>query len=356
MSPEEIRKLLSGYATGSLDAGERHALFEAALEDQELFDLLAKEEALREVMADSSVRPQLLDALGPVRARLAERAWRWLRRPAGLALLGGTAALLIMGVVVLHEMRKARREPLLAEEIEPKRAPSPAAAAPVPVTPPAKFASPPKPAAKEAAVAREKVQPLAAPATPPPANTPEPSPPRPPDGSLAAPPLAQPRDLAASRQDAVSAMQAPAPVAGAQGRIGPGMDQFAKKLPTAPPAATNPPIQYTLLVKDADGIYSPAPSGSVFHTGDSVRLQVASREAGFVYLLLRTGDGWSLVASQTVAGDQRYELPASGELHSSAQAQMELRLVFSRESQDTRSDALASVAGGRFLPITLEFR
>jgi hypothetical protein len=42
MSREEIQKLIGGYATGSLTAGEQQALFEAALEDQELFDELAR--------------------------------------------------------------------------------------------------------------------------------------------------------------------------------------------------------------------------------------------------------------------------------------------------------------------------
>src|ERR1019366_478681 len=38
MSPEDIKKLLGGYATGTLTAEERQGLFAAALEDQEMFD------------------------------------------------------------------------------------------------------------------------------------------------------------------------------------------------------------------------------------------------------------------------------------------------------------------------------
>ncbi len=40
MTQDEIRRLLGGYATNTLTDGERTALFEAALEDQELFDAL----------------------------------------------------------------------------------------------------------------------------------------------------------------------------------------------------------------------------------------------------------------------------------------------------------------------------
>jgi len=46
--PDEIRRLLGGYATGTLTDDERTLLFSAALEDQSLFDALADEEALRE--------------------------------------------------------------------------------------------------------------------------------------------------------------------------------------------------------------------------------------------------------------------------------------------------------------------
>ena len=68
MSREEIQKLLGGYATDTLSEAERRALFEAALEDQELFDALAKEDALRDVLRDPSARQQLIAALGPARA------------------------------------------------------------------------------------------------------------------------------------------------------------------------------------------------------------------------------------------------------------------------------------------------
>jgi len=62
MIRDDIRKLLGGYATGTLTPEERQALFEAALADQELFDALAREEALREAMADPAARAQLLAA------------------------------------------------------------------------------------------------------------------------------------------------------------------------------------------------------------------------------------------------------------------------------------------------------
>ena len=76
MSPKEIQKLLGGYATDTLSAAERSALFAAALEDQELFDALAKEHALREVLEDPASRQQLIAALGPSRDTLAARSFQ----------------------------------------------------------------------------------------------------------------------------------------------------------------------------------------------------------------------------------------------------------------------------------------
>jgi hypothetical protein len=73
--PGDRKKLLGGYATGTLTAEERQALFEAALEDQGLFDALAREEALREVLVDGVARARLLAALEGQRAPWWRRAW-----------------------------------------------------------------------------------------------------------------------------------------------------------------------------------------------------------------------------------------------------------------------------------------
>jgi hypothetical protein len=61
--PDEVRKLLGGYATGTLTEEERSLLFSAALQDQELFDALADEEVLRELLAEPATRQTLLEQL-----------------------------------------------------------------------------------------------------------------------------------------------------------------------------------------------------------------------------------------------------------------------------------------------------
>jgi hypothetical protein len=125
MNREEIQKLLGGYATDTLSEAERRALFEAALEDQDLFDALAKEQVLRDVLHDSSARQQLIQALGPARESLP-----WWRRPAVLAMAGGMAALLIVaGIVLLRTRPAARQEVIVAKAIAPPSAPPPVATA-----------------------------------------------------------------------------------------------------------------------------------------------------------------------------------------------------------------------------------
>jgi len=91
MSKDEARKLLGGYATGSLTEAERTALFQAALEDQELFDDLAGEQVLKEVLDEPGVRQRLIAVLEPPRKH---RVWLWATAAATVA----TA--IVIGVVV----------------------------------------------------------------------------------------------------------------------------------------------------------------------------------------------------------------------------------------------------------------
>jgi len=68
MNRDEIRKLLGGYATGTLTAAEQKLLFEAALDDQELFEELEREQALKEMLEQPGARSRLISALEPAEA------------------------------------------------------------------------------------------------------------------------------------------------------------------------------------------------------------------------------------------------------------------------------------------------
>ncbi len=120
MSPEDIRKLLGGYATGTLTTEEEEALFAAALEDQELFDALAREQSLRDLLRDPAARAELLGALdGP--ATRPGGFWQWVRRPmvAGLA-TAGVAAIAIVAVWQGTRLASVRRQaqPVMVAELK----------------------------------------------------------------------------------------------------------------------------------------------------------------------------------------------------------------------------------------------
>jgi len=97
MSREDIARLLGGYATGTLTPEEQQALFAAALEDQTLFDELAREQALRDVLREPAARGQLLAALEE-RPRWYRRLGPWMMRPAALT---AAAACLVLGAMAI---------------------------------------------------------------------------------------------------------------------------------------------------------------------------------------------------------------------------------------------------------------
>ncbi|HEV8144922.1 MAG TPA: hypothetical protein VGP79_01000 [Bryobacteraceae bacterium] len=92
MNRDEIRKLLGGYATGTLTAAEQKLLFEAALDDQELFDELEREQALKEMLDQPGARSRLVAALEPA----TPTAKSWWSKPWPWA----AAATVAMGVVI----------------------------------------------------------------------------------------------------------------------------------------------------------------------------------------------------------------------------------------------------------------
>lgn len=125
MRPDEARKLLGGYATGTLTEAEEQALFAAALEDQELFDELAREQALREVLRDPAAKANLLAALDEPR-----RKWWWSWKPAAAVLaMAGVAA-----VAVVVGTRKAPAPVTIVAKVEAP-APPQELVQPVPISP-----------------------------------------------------------------------------------------------------------------------------------------------------------------------------------------------------------------------------
>ena len=129
----EMEKLLGGYATGTLTPEEREALFAAALGNQSLFDALADEQALKELLDDPASRAHLLAALGERRGSALERIAAWLRRPSVLALGAAVAAAALLIVVVQPgKMKKEPASTVAMQEPAAVAVPAPPAAAPAP--------------------------------------------------------------------------------------------------------------------------------------------------------------------------------------------------------------------------------
>jgi len=131
MNPEDLQKLLGGYATGTLTAEEQQALFEAALQDQNLFDALAREQSLRDLLRDPAARAHLLAALDTPAA-----PWyrRWLR-PLPMA---AVAALAVAAVIVVRQLAPTP-PPVTVARLAPPPAPPPTAIeapTPLPAAPP----------------------------------------------------------------------------------------------------------------------------------------------------------------------------------------------------------------------------
>ena len=136
---DRAEKLIGGWVAGTLTKEERNLLLDASISNQALFDALADEEGLRELLADPAVRHQLLAVLAsssqPAAAPVpAHNWWRWLFRPAPMAAFSaGVLAVLAFVVVRPAFIEKP------AQQIAPVGAASEAkamdAAAPPPVAP-----------------------------------------------------------------------------------------------------------------------------------------------------------------------------------------------------------------------------
>ena len=116
MASEDIRDLLGRYATGSLTAEEQQRLFDAALDDQELFEELAREDEMKELLAGPGVRTRLIRALDPPRRRVP-----WVLVLAPIATMSA-----LMMVILLRPAPKPQQVAIATPS------PAPASSAPLP--------------------------------------------------------------------------------------------------------------------------------------------------------------------------------------------------------------------------------
>ena len=327
MSREDIEKLLGGYASGTLTPAEERALFTAALEDQQLFDALQREQPLREVLHDPAARATLLAALD-------DRPAPWYRRlapRAALALAG--VACLIVSIAVWNARHRPARPVLVAETLHnqpPKALP---AAEPASVPPAA--ALQPMPAARPRSKALAKTPTASEPAK---ARAAEPKP-------YERTPVLEPRPAATTQTVEVTAEPA---VRGALGAVPAANGLLPLGLPVAappaPPAAAPapaaragartqaafalmqaagmvaPPVTWAVLRREPDGQFAAANPASL-ETGDTIKLRLESRAAGYIYV----SEQDKLLASGPVAPGKPFEAP----IESQASGRRDLDVRFS---------------------------
>jgi hypothetical protein len=364
MNREEIQKLLGGYATGTLTPEEEQALFAAALDDQELFDALGREQALRDLLRDPAAKAELLAALdAPERGGFLA----WLRRPvvAGLAVAGVAA---ISAVSVWQATRSKPAAQVMVAELkmpEPKET----IAAPVPVAVPkvkqvTPSAAPSTPlrrkedirrtdevaTLRDASADEKRAQPMkdavSAANAPVPAAAPTPPPPPPPA-------LAQQRVANTADTVEVTANAAGAQPAQMQAAAEDSLSKTAEKLTgdarslfygnafaragnalgagVAGGALTAPQASSTSLrvangtVVKKESAAAPtsilgvrvsvlrgaeeAAVSTVLDPGESVRLRVMPNADGFLYVAVGEGKNWRMVASGPAERLKAFDTP-----------------------------------------------
>ena len=347
MTRDEIRKLLGGYATGTLTDEERRALFEAALEDQELFDALADEEALRELLSDERYRRELAAALGEKKPGFGERLLGWWRRPLPAA-IGAAAAVGAIAIGLVVATRPTAQQVAMRTEQAPEMS-EPAApvgavrkqerpAIPVQESP---AAVPAEALADKAGAAAEEKGPSAAGAK-----------------TKAAPArrkaeAAMPEAVPPEREMAVAEGAAPevGPVTAmgeAKGRPGFAGGLSAGRAGVAPGRATRLAAPATLGSRALEGEqlrvaverrveggeFEPVAAGYRFRLDETVRLRVASPVSGFLYVAEQTdGGGWRLIYSGPVEAGRPATVPPTGGLVPPAGPGVrKLRVIVSREA------------------------
>jgi len=306
MKPRDLRELLGGYAAGTLTPEEREALFQAALENQSLFDALAGEEALRELLADPACRAQLLRDLDQQPAAFWQRFTEWMRKPATLAFAGSAAALVLVIGVVRFTQREPEAPKLVAQA--PRHVELPPTASPV----------------------RQPEPKLMRPTAPPVETQVE---------QLREAPAAQP--TAAAPQPEAPKLMRPA-AAPAQART----EQFRQKVAAAGATAGAPEpaaLSCTVLARSSQGGWVEAAPDATFREGAEVRLRVRSAEDGYILATARDGATVTMLTPPTgapVGSGQDLFLPPAGSFElAGASGEKNLRISFLPRSSSAQVTA-----------------
>lgn len=303
MSNDEVRKLLGGYATNTLTEAERKALFEAALDDQELFDALHQEQALKDLLDDPVSRDQIRRALDkPAAGARWPRWWAWTGAASAVA-----AAVLIIAVlrptppVPLAQKSLGVTEPALAQPTEKLEADSskpparPRAASARTVLDSDKAVATGKRAAAATSERSDSKDAIAL-SAPAPENPPPPV-------QAAAPPAASNEtrgtDTEGLNQQVQNAQaQNKQLESRAENQVAILRDQKQDQLAPSQLGAgaiagflKSPALTYSVLKRDSNGGYQPLTRPAELKSGDEIRLMVAPPASGYLTLSRQDASG-----------------------------------------------------------------
>lgn len=334
MTARDLEKLLGGYMTGTLTEAENSALMRAALDDQQLFNALADEEAMRDALADPVFRARLRARLAP-EAAPPQRSLRW---------MWWLAPVMAAGLALVFVM--SRPGPERPMEMASIMTPESAATAPAP-TPnrtavdaertqsQQQIAAPPPARPLAAARAPGESEPISrergpfAGAVPPPSSQPPPPPPP--------PPMAAPKPVAES----VSVSGA-APVVAAEKKS--ANDESAPTPKSAAPSELRKATAETdalaaaafdlQVERSINGRFESTELGAL-RQGDRVRFRVRVPEAGTLVMT----SGTTVARSTLAEAGRTYYLPDANGLPP-GDAPVQVAIALHRPVEGERANTL----------------
>jgi len=328
MNRDDIEKLLGGYAAGTLTPAEREALFAAALEDQQLFESLAAEEPLRELLQDPAAKARLLAALD-------DRPAPWYRRLVGPALgIAAAAAMVLLAVFIRYEPPKPA--PIIVAEtrhvpIRSFQSPVPVEKSPLPTVLQSKpMALPPPPKLPAAAAPPVPALDALAPAAPP---------------APSAPSAAQPVSAGAQSLRAINVF--PGPKTNAPSTRLPAFRALNLVASPGDVAAERLGLRYTVLKKSPAGELTAVDPRNELNRDDEVVIRFQSSEAGFLSVSqLDVPNGLRVIASERLVPSVPYTVPSSGTLNANSAGSQDLFVMFSRlpQAAKKRGESVAVVS------------
>jgi hypothetical protein len=297
MKPGDAEKLLGGYAAGTLTPEERQALFLAALEDQQLYEALVREEPLRDLLADPAARANLLAALENV-----PKPWYYREVHPGIIAAAVSATVIAVLVVKFWPVRTAPPINVVSQAELPQ---------------PAKSELPTALLFSERQAATGSSNPL-------------PAPPVVPAAPFTSELPSAINDVLARSSARPAPPESPSPELATDAAIV-RPQAFARA--TVMPAALG--VKYTVLKKLATGEFSPVAAGLDLERTDETVIRLEPNANGFLYVLERAESGeWRPIANERVEASVAYTVPNNGTFHAERPGPHEFLVLFSRQPQN----------------------